>query len=190
MLVSGNYLDAASNRGVVVVAPPGEPGVVSDGDLSVADDIGMALARLQRLTACVSAQASKGGMDRSAFMLLVTLVENGPLRSSSLAEAVRADPSTVSRQVAQLVKDGLVERRVDREDGRATVLAATERGLRLLEELRGRRNALIAQMIAHWPEADRARFAELFGQFIGDYERHLPVFIAEFASKANSRGEK
>ncbi|AHH93731.1 MarR family transcriptional regulator [Kutzneria viridogrisea] len=173
-----------------MVAPIRETSAVTEDDLRTADDIGMALARLQRLSACVAAQAGKGGMDRSAFMLLVTLVAKGPLRSNALAEAVWADPSTVSRQVAQLVKEGLVERKVDTEDGRATVLAATEQGVRLLEDKRSRRNQLIAEMIGYWPDADRARFAALFAQFIGDYERFLPIFTAEFTGKVDSRGEK
>jgi DNA-binding MarR family transcriptional regulator len=167
-------------------------GEVAQDDLEVADDIGMSIARLHRLLACVSSSGSKAkaGMDRPTFMLLATLAEHGPRRSGALAETLHSDPSTVSRQVAQLVKAGLVERKVDDQDGRATVLAATERGLALLAEMRGRRNAQIAQMIMHWPDGDRARFAELFERFITDYERHLPVFIAAFADKAGVGGEK
>lgn len=165
-------------------------GEVAQDDLEVADDIGMSLARLHRLISCVSAQGSKAGIDRPTFMLLATLAEHGPRRSGALAETLHSDPSTISRQVAQLVKAGLVERQVDKLDGRATVLAATERGLALLAELRGRRNAQIAQMITHWPDGDRAQFAELFERFITDYERHLPVFIAAFADKASVGGEK
>jgi len=169
------------------VVPLGE---IGQDDLEVADGIGMSIARLHRLLACVSSSSSKAGMDRPTFMLLATLAEHGPRRSGALAEMVHSDPSTISRQVAQLVKAGLVERQVDRQDGRATVLAATERGLALLADMRGRRNAQIAQMITHWPDGDRARFAELFERFITDYERHLPVFIAAFADKAGVGGEK
>ena len=39
-----------------------------------------------------------------------------------------ADPSTVSRQVASLVKAGLVERQADPDDGRASILVPTELG--------------------------------------------------------------
>jgi DNA-binding MarR family transcriptional regulator len=169
------------------VVPLGES---TPDDLEVADDIGMSLARLHRLISCVSSQGSKAGIDRPTFMLLATLAEQGPRRSGALAETLHSDPSTVSRQVAQLVKAGLVERQVDKQDGRATVLAATERGLALLADLRGRRNAQIAQMITHWPDGDRVQFAELFDRFITDYERHLPVFIAAFAAKAGAGGEK
>ena len=50
----------------------------------------------------------------------------GPHRSNALAEAVHSDPSTVSRQIAALVKVGYVERRPDPADGRACLLAATD----------------------------------------------------------------
>ena len=63
-----------------------------------------------------------------ATMLLFHLCKDGPQRSSALAAAACVDPSTVSRQVADLVDLGLVERRADPHDGRATLLAATDRG--------------------------------------------------------------
>ena len=43
----------------------------------------------------------------------------------ALAAAVHSDPSTVSRQVAALVRAGLIERQADPEDGRASVLVPT-----------------------------------------------------------------
>ena len=51
--------------------------------------------------------------------LLVHLVKGGPQRSGALAEAVHSDPSTISRQVAHLVRLGLVERTADPEDREA-----------------------------------------------------------------------
>ena len=71
---------------------------------------------------------SGDGVEWAAYGLLFQLVNDGPRRSSALAEAACVDPSTVSRQVAQLVKAGLVERQSDPEDGRASLLVATEQG--------------------------------------------------------------
>jgi hypothetical protein len=60
--------------------------------------------------------------------------EDGPRRAGALADAVHSDPSTISRQIGHLVKLGYVERTADPEDGRATLLAATDEGRRVLEE--------------------------------------------------------
>ena len=66
---------------------------------------------------------------------LEALVENGPMRSSTLAERLFLDKSTTSRVVATLVKKGYVEQRSDVADGRATALHATATGRRLYKRI-------------------------------------------------------
>ncbi|MEU6149852.1 MarR family transcriptional regulator [Actinosynnema sp. NPDC047251] len=163
---------------------------VREAQLAQAERIGMALVRLNKMHACVAAQMSKAGMDKASFVLLANLMHLGPARSSALAEAVFSDPSTVSRQVATLVKEGWVERRADPDDGRASVLAVTDAGRRLLEERRLMRNQSIARMLADWPEEDLGAFIDYFERFVGDYERALPKFIAESGLGPRSEGEK
>ena len=159
-------------------------------DLELADRVAMAMVRLNKMHACVAAQMNKAGVDKAAFVLLANLAHLGPSRSSALAEAVFSDPSTVSRQVAGLVKDGLVERRADPEDGRASVLVATEAGHLLLAERRQMRNAAIARMFGGWSEPDWHTFADLFERFVDDYENALPGFLAEGGLGTRSGGEK
>ena len=62
---------------------------------------------------------------------LETIVEQGPLRLSALAERLFLDKSTTSRVVSTLVRKGYVEQRADAKDGRATTLSATRQGQRL-----------------------------------------------------------
>ncbi|WP_367133196.1 MarR family winged helix-turn-helix transcriptional regulator [Saccharothrix sp. HUAS TT1] len=159
-------------------------------ELALADRLGMALVRMNKMHACVAAHMSKSGLDKASFVLLANLNHLGPSRAGALAEAVFSDPSTVSRQVATLVRDGLVERRADPVDGRASVLAVTEAGARLLAERRARRNELLARLFADWPAAEWDRFIEYFERFVGDYEKALPDFIAESGLGPRSEGEK
>jgi DNA-binding MarR family transcriptional regulator len=84
---------------------------------------------------------------------------------------VHSDPSTISRQVAQLVRLGFVERTADPEDGRATLLAATDEGRRVFEENRRIRNERIAEMLADWSVADRRNLAELLDRFSTAFEK-------------------
>ncbi|RKT52155.1 MarR family winged helix-turn-helix transcriptional regulator [Saccharothrix australiensis] len=163
---------------------------VHEAQLARADRIGMGLVRLNKMHACVAAHMSKAGLDKASFVLLANLNHLGPSRSSALAEAVFSDPSTVSRQVATLVKAGWVERRADPADGRASVLAVTEAGERLLAERRRLRNQSIARMLADWSEEDLTAFVDHFERFVGDYERALPDFIAEGGLGPRSEGEK
>jgi DNA-binding MarR family transcriptional regulator len=132
--------------------------------------------------------SKSAGVDRSTIFLLKALAFHGPRRSSELAAAVHSDPSTVSRQVAALVRDGLIERQADPEDGRASVLMPTERGLELLAEQRKRMGLALALVFRTWDPADVTRFLELLERFVGDHERALPMMMNECA-QARSEGE-
>lgn len=147
-----------------------------------------AMFGLMKQQASLSHRMSKAGVERSTIMLLKTLVHHGPSRSSELAAAVHSDPSTVSRQVAALVRDGLIERRADPEDGRASVLVHTERGLELLKEQRRRIGLALAQVVRQWDPNDVSHFLELLERFVADHERSLPMLMNECA-KARSEGE-
>ncbi|GLZ48643.1 MarR family transcriptional regulator [Actinomycetospora sp. NBRC 106375] len=149
-------------------APP--PG--ADDRWFVSDRLGHQLIRVMRAMERAKAAKSVGvdGVERAAYVLLARLVLEGPRRSNALAESVHSDPSTVSRQVAGLVRAGLVERRPDPEDGRATLLAPTAEGLRVFQANRDRRNRQISAMTEHWDEADRTRLVELLERLAGDIE--------------------
>ena len=145
----------------------------SDDELDTADSVGTQLIRLVRLIERTQAHYHSerpDAVERATYILLVHLVKDGPQRAGALAESVHSDPSTISRQIAQLVKLGLVERTADPEDGRATLLAATTEGVRVFQENRRSRNERIAALIAPWDPAERTLFAELLGRFTTDFE--------------------
>ena len=70
--------------------------------------LGEQVVRLQRALGSMRQQLVTGrstsgeGVEWAAYGLLFQLANDGPRRSSALAEAACVDPSTVSRQVAQL----------------------------------------------------------------------------------------
>jgi DNA-binding MarR family transcriptional regulator len=147
--------------------------VPSEEELAVADEVGSQLIRLVRLIERKHAQYQAehpDAVERATYHLLVHLVKDGPRRASALAEAVHSDPSTISRQIGQLVRLGLVERTADPEDGRATLLAATAEGRRVFEENRRMRNERFAELLADWPVADRHELCRLLGRFTTDFE--------------------
>jgi DNA-binding MarR family transcriptional regulator len=129
------------------------------------------VSRLMRLMHPVKAAAAReaGGVfghDRSAMLLLVPLM-HGPLRPGALAEASFADPSTISRQVAELVRRGLVRREPDPSDGRASLLAVTDAGREVCERLRALRRDLLAAAVDGWTDDELATFASLLSRFTG-----------------------
>ncbi|HEX5346452.1 MAG TPA: MarR family transcriptional regulator [Pseudonocardiaceae bacterium] len=140
-------------------------------DVRVASRIGTGLAQLIRLIER-AAVARGEDLDRASFMLLHTLVCLGPSRVTMLAAAVHSDPSTVSRQAAHLVDLGLLERRADPGDGRASLLAITDAGTALLERARQRRDDRIEAITRSWQPVEREQFADLIDRFTAGYERN------------------
>jgi DNA-binding MarR family transcriptional regulator len=146
---------------------PASPPVADD--LRVANRIGTGLSRLLRLLER-SAAARGDGLDRPSFMLLHTLACAGPSRVTMLAAKVHSDPSTISRQASHLVEMGLVERRADPGDGRASLLALTDAGTALLEHTRQRRDDRTAAIIKSWEPAEREQFADLIDRYTAGFE--------------------
>jgi DNA-binding MarR family transcriptional regulator len=180
----------ASNRRASMGAPKSEAvsAALTDEDVEIGRRLAGAMFGLHKQQATLGQKMSRSGVDRSTIVLLKAMVMHGPSRSSELAAAVHSDPSTVSRQIAALVRDGLVERRADPEDGRASVLAPTAAGVELLEEQRRRLGLALARVVKPWDPDEVTHFLELLERFVVDHERALPMMISECAI-ARSEGE-
>lgn len=142
--------------------------------------IGHEIVRFVRGLKSVQAQTahrSRHGVDPSAYPLLFQLVD-APKRTTELAACLHADISTISRQVTALVDAGLVERTVDEEDRRATILRLTEGGQAVFTTMRQDRERMLALVLADWPARDVATLAALLGRFNDDFDAARPAVIA------------
>jgi DNA-binding MarR family transcriptional regulator len=75
-------------------------------------------------------------VERAAFAVLRTLLlDDTPLRSSTLAERLMVQPPHITRQVARLEQQGLVERIRDPDDHRAQLVGLTDQGRRVAHQL-------------------------------------------------------
>jgi MarR family transcriptional regulator for hemolysin len=89
--------------------------------------------------------------------LLATRARSGhPTQVSDVAHALRVDMSVASRQVSQLVDEGLVERTVDAEDRRARTLRLTPRGVDRAQAVEVRLLERTAELFEDWSPADIA----------------------------------
>jgi DNA-binding MarR family transcriptional regulator len=135
--------------------------------------------------------AAQHDVEWTAQLILKTIATNGgPMRAAELADALQSDPSTVSRQVATLVKEGYLERRADPADGRASLLALTEHAHDLLTEHEQIRLEYFARVLEGWSDADVKRFAALLQRFTDDYETTATDWIAERVAKRAGRAER
>ncbi|MFF3614336.1 MarR family winged helix-turn-helix transcriptional regulator [Streptomyces sp. NPDC002580] len=107
----------------------------------------------------------RNSMDRAAYLLLNRLDKEGPMGVKALAASMGIDSSTVTRQVAPLVDTGLVKRTSHPEDGRAVVLQLSPRGQSRLDEVRGSRRQLMAELTHEWAPEEREAFCALLTRF-------------------------
>lgn len=93
--------------------------------------------------------------------------------AKELAVHAGLDPSTVSRAVAALVANGLVERRADPADGRASILVVTERGHAELAAARDWNERLLSRALADWSPEEVKVLTEALGRLTTDVEGAL-----------------
>jgi DNA-binding MarR family transcriptional regulator len=103
-----------------------------------------------------------------ACSLLSHVRATGTCRAVDLAALYRLDKSTVSRQVADLVRQGLVEQVPDPEGHRGKLLRVTAAGDRLLDGATERQRAELDRRLAGWSPAEVAELARLLRRYNGD----------------------
>ncbi|WP_051218246.1 MarR family winged helix-turn-helix transcriptional regulator [Nocardioides insulae] len=115
----------------------------------------------------------EGGLrlDRSAYTLLTRLVIAGPMTIGQLSDAFGLDASTLNRQTARLVKDGLARRIADPEGGMARKFEVTEQGHAHLDGDRQLKLAGLAEVLSDWSSADVELLAEMLHRFNAAIER-------------------
>lgn len=131
----------------------------------------LALMRIGRQLKAVTARTPD---EAWAVLLLHKVRENGPCRVSELAAQAGLDTSTVSRHVARLTKNGYLERTDDPDDRRASQLALTPRGRRMLKAATQARIDLIHQAVAGWSEDELRALCTLTERLAVALEEHVP----------------
>jgi DNA-binding MarR family transcriptional regulator len=96
------------------------------------------------------------GQTPARLAALSVLVFGGPRSIGRLARDERVAPPTMTRLVAGLERDGLVERTPDPDDRRSARLAATDEGRSILLEGRERRIAALSALLATASDGERA----------------------------------
>lgn len=162
----------------------------SDAAVSeIADALSRTMRSMHRLKAHFMARSRETGQDWSAHVLLTRVVADGPQRISALADVTQCDVSTTSRQAAAMVKEGLLERQADPDDGRASLVAATDRGRAAAAEFRARRNREFAQMLSDWSADDLTDLAHLLDRLAGRLHDHETTTSPLAPGAAASREE-
>ncbi len=91
---------------------------------------------------------------------LQIIAERGVVATSVLATRLGIDPSTASRNLAGLERDGLIARRKGTEDGRQNDARLTTRGKRIAEAVAAEWSTACAILLERLPRAERQRVVD------------------------------
>lgn len=112
-----------------------------------------------------------GLLDRSAYILLSRIGMQGPMSIRQLSEAFGLDASTLNRQTAAMLRDGLVERIPDPDGGIARKFRITGEGERRLDRERETIVGALEKILDAWAPEEVAAFAAYLQRFNTDIER-------------------
>lgn len=99
----------------------------------------------------------------SALSVLHTLSRVGPCRLSDLVRTEQIKQPALTSAVAKLERDGLVERRPDPGDGRASLLSLSQAGQSVVSRRHADRVERLGGLIGRLSPADRARLLSIAG---------------------------
>jgi DNA-binding MarR family transcriptional regulator len=128
----------------------------------------MMLGRYQLVAS--GAERDGGRLERSAYLLLSRINAQGPMTIRELSEAFHLDPSTVNRQTAAMLREGLVERAAT-PDKIARSFRLTDQGRRRLDEGRDFILNRMEKIFGEWTADEVAVFAANLKRFSASIEQ-------------------
>jgi DNA-binding MarR family transcriptional regulator len=113
----------------------------------------------------------RGRLERATYIMLSRLQAQGPMSIGQLSDAFQLDASTLNRQTANAVKEGLLDRIPDPEGGMARKFRLTQEGVRQLDSERETHVRDLDRVFEDWSPDDVATFAGWLKRFNTSVER-------------------
>lgn len=137
-------------------------------------EFGELINRMRRILT-ENAQRVSPGMLPGAYKVFTTIVRRGPISQSALADILVVDKGQLSRSVRELEQQGLIQRDPDPEDGRASILSATELGLERLDAARAPQENTLVNALEAWPLDDIHNLTRLLHALTGGVTPPRPL---------------
>ncbi len=118
---------------------------MADSDARLAADLSLAVMRLSRQLRFRNPQSP---VSLSQLSALTTLANEGAMTPGALAIRERVRPPSMTRVIASLAEDGLVDRAPHPVDGRQVVVSVSESGAELVKAVRRARQEWLAERLA------------------------------------------
>lgn len=117
---------------------------MSDTDARLASDLSLAVMRLARQLRFRNPSAP---VSLSQLSALTTLANEGAMTPGALAIRERVRPPSMTRVIASLAEEGLVDRTPHPVDGRQVLVAVSESGAELVKAARRARQEWLAERL-------------------------------------------
>jgi DNA-binding MarR family transcriptional regulator len=110
-----------------------------------------------------TSRVATGDLTLAQLSILVTLLDQGPIRMTELAAHERVRTPTTTVAIRRLEKLGLVKRSRDPSDLRAVLVDITPKGLAVHRESLANRRAALAAMLSQLSDDDRETLTNALG---------------------------
>jgi DNA-binding MarR family transcriptional regulator len=105
--------------------------------------------------------------DLPAFLVVNQLVYRGAARPGELADAIKSQPSNMSKIVKRLEQADLVQRAADPADDRAVQILLTTAGREVARRILAVNHRLMDTVISGWDSAEVDQFTQLMTRLVG-----------------------
>lgn len=103
-------------------------------------------------------------LERAHYLLIGLIEREGPQSIGAAARHLLLDNSTVTRQVAVMVRQGLIRKVAHPDDARSSLLEVTPKGRAEAERMRAERLSRLGNLFRDWSEADRRTGARILAR--------------------------
>lgn len=133
------------------------------------ENIGVLLAHICRAQRTLAqSEFNKLGLFAGQERVLLCLMRHDSVAQSDLVNHLCVEPPTVTKMLQRMEKAGLIERRQDDEDGRASVVNITATGKALQQPILQVWNNLEAQMLANLTTTEQTLLRRLLMQALAN----------------------
>jgi DNA-binding MarR family transcriptional regulator len=146
-------------------AGPHEAPARAAGIDGVEQQLGLLFARIRANTAA-AARLIHPELGTGAYPILLRINEAAPVRITDLAAHFGVGKPTMSRQVANLERIGLVQRAADPADRRGALVSLSEQGQQEFARVRAVRHEWLQKVLGGFSDDELTEFDRLLGTFL------------------------
>lgn len=136
-------------------------------------EVGVMMRRARRVIA-ERAQGVHEDLPGISYLMLGYIRDHGPVRASAVGAAFHVDKAAVSRHLKQMLELGLLDKRPDPDDGRATLLTTTAEAEVRMRAITAERRRWLDERLDEWTDDDLAALVDLLGRYNRTLDR-VPV---------------